>query len=543
MAEIAADLHHSNEINTFNHLKQWIQENEGYVNENIEIFGEAHGYRGVRVKHKLETDFIPKGTLLAEIPMECVLSGATDFIDHNKSVSNWLRCLGSLLCAYAKNVSHTEKVNVAFPSSKSKEDKWLSFRPYIQSLPHEFDSILSWTDEEINFLQGTALLESIKQSGTSLKDVPQALMCTNELSQTKSCNRNMLCVIEEKFMSEIVQQHLKILQNCYNFEIDFEMFLWAINCISSRGFHDVQDSPSKRNNVNESCGDSSNNNKRKCMKHTDNDQYFGPFLIPLVDLFNHCPTKDKRKSTTLRRNSQSGNFYVEADRDLRNGEEILHSYGELNSQQLLKTYGFVDVHAVRSVLQRFLNGSITREPSSVNISPAVINRDDIISSCHDVAFGSTLEKNLLDEDIETWDPSECWTSKLKFVKDFIPEHISFNFTTNLNSDALTLCCVMFLPEDAFQEFLESPALLDETILEDPYLCYLVSEATLMAIRRKWELYRGGTINEDISHIQQFSESKESCIRREVFARIIIFEEKLCLATVESKMNHKLRLNS
>lgn len=65
----------------------------------------------------------------------------------------------------------------------------------------------------------------------------------------------------------------------------------------------------------------------------------GPFLLPVFDLVNHSSWSEEG-SVDLR--FENGAFIVRALRDLKAGEEILHSYGEHGGAELLRTYGFVE---------------------------------------------------------------------------------------------------------------------------------------------------------------------------------------------------------
>ena len=66
--------------------------------------------------------------------------------------------------------------------------------------------------------------------------------------------------------------------------------------------------------------------------------YLGPFLLPVMDLLNHSDSP-KHKVTTFQRDGQTKDFYMMAERDIEEGEEILHSYGDkLTAAQLLLTF-------------------------------------------------------------------------------------------------------------------------------------------------------------------------------------------------------------
>lgn len=68
----------------------------------------------------------------------------------------------------------------------------------------------------------------------------------------------------------------------------------------------------------------------------------GPFLLPIMDLLNHT-SEAALVCTTLARMDKGGNaFQMHASRDIAAGEEVLISYGEHGTAELLRTYGFTE---------------------------------------------------------------------------------------------------------------------------------------------------------------------------------------------------------
>lgn len=65
----------------------------------------------------------------------------------------------------------------------------------------------------------------------------------------------------------------------------------------------------------------------------------GPYMLPLSDLVNH--TSDPSQLTTLLAKVEGG-FEMRALRDLKPGDEVLHSYGIHDGAELVRTYGFCD---------------------------------------------------------------------------------------------------------------------------------------------------------------------------------------------------------
>ncbi|KAF5836050.1 hypothetical protein DUNSADRAFT_6520 [Dunaliella salina] len=78
------------------------------------------------------------------------------------------------------------------------------------------------------------------------------------------------------------------------------------------------------------------------------------YLIPAIDMINHASNPAHRNSSLLKLNTSktvqlgdgeasfSGFFLMKADRDIRSGEQVLHTYGDHSDAALLQTYGFID---------------------------------------------------------------------------------------------------------------------------------------------------------------------------------------------------------
>lgn len=177
------------------------------------------------------------------------------------------------------------------------------YAPYLATLPPSHNSLVTWTDQQLSLLNGTAL----------------------EDRGGKRCPE-----IYTQEVLPIITSHASVwpLEAC-----DLEAFTWALGMVQSRAFH----LSSATDRVTGS-SDSSNNT---CL-----------YLIPAVDMLNHSSSQDRR-CTELQlikvgpaiqgAAAPREFFYMEAQRDIAKGEEILHSYGDLSDAQLLHTFGFVEL--------------------------------------------------------------------------------------------------------------------------------------------------------------------------------------------------------
>jgi hypothetical protein len=249
-------------------------------------------------------------------------------------------------------------------------------------------------------------------------------------------------------------------------------------CISTRGFHLQQQ-------------DDDNGTSH------DNDApplYHGPYLLPVIDLLNHDPPN---KCTTLQRDAATEVFTMVAERSIAAKEQVVHSYGDLTSAQVLQTFGFVpDSH-----IQRALELDLLLADNNSSLTPAVLSKTkDLLVACRKIAqsdYPSQLQAVVTSEHMEdeVWEVSNLPTRNIKHLS----EDLTLSSKTLLFSEEIiTLVCAQFLPEDAYQEVFGQveTTLLDRSILEDYYLGNLVCRSLLTAIDDKLATYRpSGSVTE------------------------------------------------
>jgi len=235
-----------------------------------------------------------------------------------------------------------------------------------------------------------------------------------------------------------------------------------------------------------------------------------------------------------------------AERPIKKGEEILHSYGNnLTSAQLLQTFGFIeDKHIQRavklssSVLFKDVNSSIKNdhqytEEDMNTLTPVILSKIDVIKACSLVSsssypdklkqkvISSSFQKNRCDEhqkmcnDDDEEDIDEVWDLPIniqcreKDICNIISDELLLHYEGGgkdrlqdvdiLSDELITLCCIQFLPDDAYAELKEdfvnsegnheqSLCLLTKDILQDYFLGKLVLKSILYAIDQKLDEY-------------------------------------------------------
>lgn len=443
----------------FQNLTKWIENAGGHVNPSLELRARSSdsstGFKGQKWRGLYAAKPILEGDVLIRLPSELAISGEklpNKWGKDNRMASPWLRCLA---CLYlAQDDPHWE--------------------PYIASLPAEFETLWQWTDDEIGFLDGTTLGQTLR----------------NEKEED---------ALELRYQQSVKPflKHLKIPEISEKSDGNDPMSLFkrVSMCISTRGFH-MQPPDQEKELEKAKPGDSELDKKPSARSTAElNHQpeailgtYLGPYLLPAIDLLNHAVVN---KATTLQRDEATKSFYMVAERDIAAGEEVTHSYGDkLTAAQILQTFGFVPEARIRGAVSEDLWGVVR------NKTPAVLSKEDLIEGCRSVVksnYPKELKKAMEENDIggETWE--------LKFYSEkernltCLPDQYLITASTSCNclsDEIVTLCCIHLLPDYVYDEiFGEEPKLLDQGVLEDYFLGKLVVMSILTAIKKRLAAYK------------------------------------------------------
>ena len=470
----------------WNTLTEWVKKNHGgEIHEALTLEERDSTSRGV-----FATRHIVKGETLIRLPPSCVLSGASIIQKAGaRAASSWLKCVGG----FYKGMM---------------DDKW---QPYLNSLPKEYETLFRWTNDQIaEFLAGTALGEI-------------ALADRNDDSLRKRYETAVRPFLADNLGLSVGSVDLKETSAA-----EMQRFLEVCTCISTRGFHLS------------TCSD--------IMDAGDYQvEYGGPFLLPVIDLLNHDPS---RKCTTLQRDATTGAFYMTAENDIKEGQEILHSYGDsLTAAQLLHTFGFVPsrlesyrldplqhAHLTPVVLQKHKHLLAACEAVKASIYPKSI-RDFMETSISEGGDGEVWEvEAILNRPLSDHDAPDDWL-------------ISRDSGQALSDELITFVVLQFLPEEALEEILGSDgrilAWLDRSILEDAYLGCLVFKALLQTMELKKTDYvplTGSnesldTLQGDIVMLEELenAEIKDLTTLRKVWGLSVRVEEQLSLKALEDEI--------
>lgn len=215
---------------------------------------------------------IPSNTTLASIPFDSLLT------IHSANAYPVLKYL------QASQIREDDLLAVLLLIEKGKmeQSKWYH---HIRYLPKEYHSILNFSEDELETIQGSNLY----------------LLTKTWKTQVESDFKELQAMI-----ASYVVLHPSIAQFFSSFSFQFEDYLWALCTIWSR-FISIQ--------------------------------YVGQLvraMVPFVDFLNHSP----KAHLGHKFDERDGRFYLINSQQLKKDEEIFLSYGNNSNSRLLMLYGF-----------------------------------------------------------------------------------------------------------------------------------------------------------------------------------------------------------
>ncbi|KAL7581232.1 hypothetical protein ACA910_006010 [Epithemia clementina (nom. ined.)] len=506
----------------------------------------------------------------SDMPRQYFISTTTEQEPQPRHASPWLRCLAAY---YQARQQQQQQQQEEGPNNNNPKNK----QPYLDTLPQQYETVsLSWTPEQIDsFLAGTNCSSAQPaETTTAGGSASSSSLLTPSSSPSPAsvwhADRNLL---KERYVTQIrpyleacqilppscttttapstdtKAQQQQVVGNVVEKKVDpveFQEFLVATQCLSTRCFHvataaahtTTGDNQASRTTA--TVGQDSGSGASTSL----DDAYTGPYLLPCIDLLNHSSvtttsttttTTTTQKCTTLQKTPNY--FIMQAERPIRAGEEICHSYGnDLTASQCLQTFGFVE----RSVLEILAHRATpqddddddddddaveeeeTAQNDVPNPTPVLLPKQLVLEACWNV-IESGLPERLAQAMKEAGMQDDVWTVQIDRSRcaEFLPDQIlvprpgaTFSNNNNIGPQALvldslsdelvTLACVPFLPLSEYRE--ASQALIGKEILHDYFLGNLVCTSLLNAIKERLVLYKpivwNGTVRDDDRQLLQ-----------------------------------------
>jgi hypothetical protein len=446
---------------------------------------------------------------------DCAVKARKTTSEFQRQASPWLRCLAAFW--------------------EAQEDE--TFYPYFASLPTFYETVWEWSTAEIHdYLNGTST-----QGGAAVGwQISEKSMQERFKEQIRPylvyCG---ILAVESHQATDIDADENNQLHHLLH---EYNRFSVACQCLSTRGFHlsTTAIEESKQSSL----------HKQRVQGDTSRTKpaYPGPFLLPLIDLLNHST---ELRCTSLQRFPDA--FVMIAEREIALGEEILHSYGDdLTASQFLQTFGFVPRATMMNRCNSTAPEPSTNELTMHTLSPAILRKQEVMEGCFQVIEEMSLPTKLAASMEAQNMEDEVWSVAVDRSRqaDFISDDLLIDAANPLTDELVTLCCLPFLPQCAYQE--AASGLLDRSILEDYFLGKLVCTSLLRIIETKLTGYetlvKGRTLKEDQRQLrellkQETSKKDGKCFgtldwtteRRLQYGLTICVEEKMCLAALRRKV--------
>lgn len=255
----------------------WLQSNGAVISSKIEVcdYREAGQGRGIRATAAIDED-----DLLFSIPRSMVIS----LENNTSSVADFLESKN------ATELSEWSKLIVAMLLSQISD----AYKPYFDLLPKSFDTLMFWSQDELDFLKGSYVVEKIGREEAE-----------------HEYNSNIRPLFENS-----------------NIDFSLEAYHRMGSLIMAYSF----DIPPRENTSNEEVGEDS-------YVEDDEENGFIKAMVPLADTLN---AHTKLCNARLFPSEDGETLEMRSIKPIGQYEQIYNSYGELPNSDLLRRYGYCE---------------------------------------------------------------------------------------------------------------------------------------------------------------------------------------------------------
>lgn len=321
----------------------------------------------------------------------------------------------------AQESSPVLRVALALLREQSRPDgsEWA---PYLSSLPCSYNTLEQWTPSELAALRGTRVYDQLaglrEPSSGELVDAAR--------------------VMWRKSVAPITEEAPHLWPDA-----TLESFLSACAAVRSRGFYD------------------------------DAEGGGGPYMLPAIDLLNHS-RRGTATSLTVERDvpeipgggGEGGLvFSMVAERDITQGEELTHSYDDLDDAQLLLTYGFVSIEGEDAL------PASARIPLSLLIAGcgAVRDRQRAMLAASSRRHKEKKKRKQEKAFVASWDLGDAWEAKEAACTRLLQPHggqVAVSVEDALPDELATVMQLMLMPAEDFESLLQDDS-DDEDEADEP----------------------------------------------------------------------------
>ncbi|KAI9472171.1 MAG: hypothetical protein EXX96DRAFT_583114 [Benjaminiella poitrasii] len=295
---------------------KWLKNNGTTLSESIALkdYRSENAGRGV-----IATKDIKEGDLLFSLPRTILLSQLTTGLSKMEGVSEDLTKL-----------TGWSPLIVSMMYESQKEDSF--WKPYFDVLPRAFSTPMFWSEDDLKELEGTDIVAKIGKA-----DAEEAF-------------NNEIMPFMKKY-PEIFDENVHTL----------ELFHICGSLIMAYSFSD-EFQKNKEENEQEIMSDDDEEEEEE---EEENEEMIA--MVPMADMLNH-----KTGFNNARLFYEADSLQMKAIKDIKEGEQIFNTYGDLCNADLLRKYGFTDKKNPFDLVE--LDGPLVVKNCSGNQNESVIEK-------------------------------------------------------------------------------------------------------------------------------------------------------------------------
>ena len=277
---------------TSTHFLDWLRNNEVTISAKIELADLRDRLTGRGV---LATDDIEEDEELFSIPKSSILTVGTSSLPKEvKEDLNdpWLSLIVAMVYEYQLGI----------------ESRW---KQYFDVLPEQFDTLIYWSEKELEYLRGSAIVQKIGKTSADSMFLDQVMPLMRE---------NMLTPRAQKFNKD------EMLSLCHRMGSTIMAYAFDLEN-SSRTEEDGWEEDS------------------------DSDVVLPKGMVPMADMLNADADRNNAKLFC-----EDDKVVMKTIKAVKKGEELFNDYGPLPRAEVLRRYGYVtENYAKYDVVEISLN--------------------------------------------------------------------------------------------------------------------------------------------------------------------------------------------
>ncbi|KAF1800370.1 hypothetical protein V8B55DRAFT_1536723 [Mucor lusitanicus] len=272
---------------TGNVFWKWLQDNGTTLSKDIAIkdYRSEGAGRGV-----IATNDIKEGELLFSLPRSILLSPFTSSLNQVEGLKDDLAALNGW----------TPLIITLMYESQKEDSFW---KPYFDVLPRQFSTPMFWEEADLKELQGTDIVSKLGKA------------------EAEDTFENEVKPIIEKYPS-LFDKDVHTL----------ELFHICGSLIMAYSFNDELQKTEEKSSANDN-----EQGEDQDEEEEEEEEQQVITMVPMADMLNH-----KTGFNNARLFHEADSLQMKAIKDIKQGEQIYNTYGDLCNADLLRKYGFTD---------------------------------------------------------------------------------------------------------------------------------------------------------------------------------------------------------